>query len=65
MDDLTAIRTETEWVVRWNEGGDAPYETRDQAVEVAVIYGWGTSDSKVSVLHRTVTVTYGPWIEEA
>lgn len=61
MDDLTAIRTETEWVVRWIEGGAVAYETRDQAVQVARIYGYGTPDSKVSVLHRTVMVTYGPW----
>ena len=60
MDDLT----ETEWVVRWDGAGEVAYETRDQAVAIARIYGYGTPESKVSVLHRTVTVTYGPWITE-
>ncbi len=56
--------SETEWVVSWNEGGIVPYRTRDEAVGVARIYGLGTAASKVSVLRRTVTTTYGPWIAD-
>jgi hypothetical protein len=62
--DRVTIETETEWVVRWNDGGIVPCGTRDEAVNVARIYGYGTPDSKVSVQHRTVTMTYGPWIAE-
>jgi len=59
---------ETEWAVRWDDeqGGVLGYGSSEnshaEAVKVARIYGYGTPDSKVSVVHRTVT--YGPWTAE-
>lgn len=54
---------ETEWAVRWDdEDGGIGGLGHDGAVNVARIYGYGTPESKVSVVHRTVT--YGPWTEE-
>lgn len=71
MDDLTATEgatwppdVSTEWVVAWHEGGIVGYRTRDEAVRVARIYGYGTPESEVSVLSRTITVTYGAWTDD-
>lgn len=57
--------TEVEWGVRWNDedGGIVDYgpggNGRMQALNVAEIYGYGTPESQVSIVKRTVTCT--PW----
>ena len=60
---------EIEWAVRWDdeEAGLLPSQAvgergREEAVKVARIYGYGTPESRVSLVHRTVT--YGPWTAE-
>jgi len=63
--DDAHVTTETEWGVRFHAENDVvAYGTdaRDQALNVARIYGHGTPESKVSIVSRTVT--YGPWIAE-
>ena len=59
------LDVEVEWAVRWDDedGGVVAYgaseRARGEAEDVARRYGWGTPESRVSVVHRTVT--YGPW----
>jgi hypothetical protein len=66
--DVPETETETEWGVRWDEDdGLLPSQAvgergREEAVKVARIYGYGTPDSRVSLVRRTVT--YGPWAKE-
>ena len=61
--------TEVEWAVRWDDekGGIAWQGIGDQghaaAVGVARFHGYGTPESRVSVVRRTVT--YGPWTADA
>ena len=59
--------TETEWGVRWNDGGGMvaygeSENARAETLKVAHIYGYGTPDPAVTIVSRTVT--YGPWIAE-
>lgn len=62
------LDVETEWGVRWHEdGGLLPSQAvgergREEALKAALIYGYGTPESRVSLVRRTVT--YGAWTEE-